>query len=53
MNEYDATKQAYDNGYEAGVKDFAKFLIDKSQDRVINICDIPDLVKEAQKKCQH
>ena len=49
MNEYDATKQAYDNGYEAGVKDFAKFLVDKSQDGVINICDIPDQEKEVVK----
>lgn len=49
MNEHDATQQAYDNGYEAGVKDFAKFLVDKSQDGVINICDIPDLVKEVVK----
>lgn len=53
MNEHDATKQAYDNGYEAGVKAFAKFLVDKSQNGVINICDLLDLAKEVCDKCQH
>lgn len=27
MNEYDAIEQAYDNGYEAGVKDLAATLV--------------------------
>ena len=46
MNIHDATEVAYKNGYEAGVKEFGKMLIDKSVNGIINISDIPDYVVE-------
>lgn len=39
-------EKGYDDGVEAGIRDFAKFLIDKSENGVICIADIPDLVRE-------
>lgn len=38
--------RAYADGYNQGVKDFAKHLIDQSKDGVISVSDIPDYVKE-------
>lgn len=50
MNIHDATEVAYRNGYkagyQAGVKEFGKMLIDKSVNGIINISDIPDYVVE-------
>lgn len=37
--------KAYKDGYEQGVKDFAKYLIDKSKHGVVSVMDIPDYVK--------
>ena len=38
--------KAYKDGYERGIKDFAKYLIDKSKNGVISVSDLPDYVKE-------
>ena len=46
MNEYDASEYGYKNGYEQGIKDFGKFLIDKAENGVIEVWDIPDYVVE-------
>lgn len=53
MNEHDATEQAYKNGYQQGVKDFAERLKNKSKKRVsdnygarVFIQDIDNLAKE-------
>ncbi len=37
--------KAYTDGYNQGVKDFAKFLIDKSENGTVSILEIPDYVK--------
>lgn len=36
---------AYAKGYNRGVKDFAKYLIDKSNNGSVSVSDIPDYVK--------
>lgn len=36
----------YDKGYAVGVKEFAKFIIDKAPDEEIHVMDIPDYVME-------
>lgn len=38
--------KGYKDGIEVGIRDFAKFLIDKSENGVICIADMPDLVRE-------
>lgn len=40
------TGKAYSDGYNRGVKDFAKFLIDKSNNGTVSVSDILDCVKE-------
>lgn len=55
---HEATEQAYKNGYSAGVKEFGKLLIDKSENGKISICDVPDFaieiikIKEVEKKLE-
>ena len=38
--------KAYADGDNRGVKDFAKFLIDKSENGNVSVSNIPDYVKE-------
>jgi hypothetical protein len=37
---------AYEKGYNRGVKDFAKLLIDKSKNGTVSVMDIVDYAKE-------
>ena len=37
---------AYAKGYNRGVKDFAKLLIDKSNNGIVSVMEIPDYAKE-------
>lgn len=51
MKEHDATEQAYKNGYEAGVKEFAKFLISKSsRNGILFADDMQEYLREWEKK---
>lgn len=54
MNERDATEQAFRNGYEAGVREFAERLKEKayldgavsiSQELVVDVRDVDELVE--------
>lgn len=38
--------KAYADGYNKGIKDFAKYLIDKSNNGTVSVMNIPDYVKE-------
>ena len=38
--------KGYKDGIEAGTRDFAKLLIDKSKNGMVSIADIPDYAKE-------
>lgn len=50
---FKAITNALDEERIEGMKEFGKYLIDNSANGTIDINDIPDYVREAQKKCQH
>lgn len=42
----DSLGSVYADGYNKGVKDFAKYLIDKAQNGAVSVLDIVDCAKE-------